>query len=123
MAFSIKQGRFWEFHDALFANQAKLDEPSLNAIAQTPALDEKLFQSCLASGESKTQVSRDQEDGRKAGIGSTEDPAEDLLMPDTQTVTEAENPAGADLKAHRRHAAPQGPCAARLRLRLLASHQ
>ena len=71
MAFSIKQGRFWEFHDALFANQAKLDEPSLNAIAQTPALDEKLFQSCLASGESKTQVSRDQEDGRKAGIGST----------------------------------------------------
>ena len=66
-----KQGRYWEFHDALFVNQAKLDEPSLNAIAQTLALDEKLFQSCLASGESKTQVSRDQEDGRKAGIAST----------------------------------------------------
>jgi protein-disulfide isomerase len=65
------QGKFWEFHDALFANQAKLDEPGLNAIAQTLALDEKSFQSCLASGEYKTQVSRDQEDGRKAGISST----------------------------------------------------
>ncbi len=66
-----KQGRFWEFHDALFANQAKLDEPGLNAIAQTLALDENSFQSCLASGEYKAQVSLDQEDGRKAGISST----------------------------------------------------
>ena len=66
-----KQGKFWEFHDALFANQAKLDEPGLNAIAQTLALDEKAFQTCLASGEYKAQVSRDQEDGKKAGISST----------------------------------------------------
>ena len=66
-----KQGKFWEFHDALFANQVKLDEPGLNAIAQTLALDENSFQSCLASGEYKAQVSRDQEDGRKAGISST----------------------------------------------------
>jgi len=66
-----QQGKFWEFHDALFANQTKLDERGLNAIAQTLALDEKSFQSCLASGEYKTQISRDQEDGRKAGVSST----------------------------------------------------
>lgn len=66
-----KQGKFWEFHDALFANQAKLDEPGLKAIAQTLALDENSFQSCLASGEYKAQILQDQEEGRKAGISAT----------------------------------------------------
>jgi protein-disulfide isomerase len=66
-----RQGKFWQFHDALFANQAKLDESGLNSVAQTLALDITSFQSCLASGEYKTQISRDQDDGRKAGISST----------------------------------------------------
>lgn len=66
-----KQGKFWEYHDALFANQAKLDEAQLKATAQTLGLDENAFQSCLASGEYKAQVLRDQEDGRKAGISAT----------------------------------------------------
>jgi protein-disulfide isomerase len=66
-----KQGKFWEFHDALFANQTKLDEAGLNATARTLGLDENSFQSCVATGEYKGQVSSDQEDGRKAGISST----------------------------------------------------
>ena len=66
-----KQGKFWEFHDALFANQAKLDHAQLKATAQTLGLDENAFQSCLESGEYNLQVLRDQEDGRKAGISST----------------------------------------------------
>lgn len=66
-----RQSRFWEFHDALFANQAKLDDAGLNSIAQSLALDENSFRSCLATGEYKTQISRDQVDGRKAGISST----------------------------------------------------
>jgi protein-disulfide isomerase len=65
-----RQGKFWEFHDALFANQTKLDELGLNSIAQSLALDEKSLESCLASGEAKTQISRDQDDGRKACISS-----------------------------------------------------
>ena len=66
-----RQGKFWEFHDALFAEQSKLDQAGLNAAAQKLGLDEKAFQSCLASGEYSTQISRDVEDGRKAGVGST----------------------------------------------------
>ena len=66
-----RQGKFWQFHDALFANQTKLDEPSLNSLAQTLALDVNSFQSCLSSGEYKTQILRDQDDGRKAGVSST----------------------------------------------------
>jgi protein-disulfide isomerase len=66
-----KQGKYWEFHDAMFADQAKLDQAQLKATAQTLGLDENAFQSCLQSGEYKTQVLRDQQDGIKAGISST----------------------------------------------------
>jgi protein-disulfide isomerase len=66
-----KQGKFWAFHDALFANQSKLDDAQLKATAQTLGLDQNAFQSCLESGEYNLPVLRDQEDGRKAGISST----------------------------------------------------
>ncbi len=66
-----KQNKYWQFHDALFASQAALDEAGLNVIAQNLALNVPAFQSCVASGEYKTQVSRDLEDGKKAGISST----------------------------------------------------
>jgi protein-disulfide isomerase len=66
-----KQGKFWEFHDAMFADQAKLDQAQLKATAQTIGLDGNAFQSCLQSGEYKTQVLRDQQEGIKAGISST----------------------------------------------------
>jgi protein-disulfide isomerase len=66
-----KQGKFWEFHDALFAAQAKLDEPGLKAEARTLGLDENVFSSCLESAEFAPQVARDQEDGKNAGISST----------------------------------------------------
>jgi protein-disulfide isomerase len=68
---AAKQGKYWEFHDALFANQDKLEQAQLRATAQQLGLDERAFQSCLASGESKAQILQDQEDGRKAGISST----------------------------------------------------
>ena len=66
-----QQGKFWEFHDVLFDGQGKLDQAGLNAAAQKLGLDEKAFQSCVASGEYSAQISRDVEDGRKAGVGST----------------------------------------------------
>ena len=66
-----KQGKFWEFHDALFADEARLDEPGLKGAARTLGLDEKAFASCLASAEFASQVAHDQEDGKKAGVGST----------------------------------------------------
>jgi len=65
------QGKFWEFHDALFANQSKLDETSLTATAQKLGLDDKLFQSCLSSAKSKAQVEQDVLDGTRAGVTGT----------------------------------------------------
>jgi protein-disulfide isomerase len=66
-----KQGKFWEFHDALFADEARLDEPGLKGAARSLGLDDKAFASCLASAEFASQVAHDQEDGKKVGVGST----------------------------------------------------
>jgi protein-disulfide isomerase len=50
------QGKFWEFHDALFADQSKLDEAALIAQARVLGLNERSFQSCLTSGKFKAKI-------------------------------------------------------------------
>ncbi|PYV76369.1 MAG: hypothetical protein DMG97_04270 [Acidobacteria bacterium] len=66
-----EQGKFWEYHDALFADQSKLDEASLVKTAQSLGLDEKSFQSCLTGGKFNAQIEQDVQDGTKAGVNST----------------------------------------------------
>ncbi len=65
------QGKFWEFHDALFADQSKLKEADLGAHAHALGLDEKSFQACLASGKYKPKVDADIQEAIKAGVGGT----------------------------------------------------
>src|SRR5690242_1679205 len=48
-----------------------LDEPGLKGAAKTLGLDDKTFASCLASAEFAPRVALDQEDGKRAGVGST----------------------------------------------------
>jgi protein-disulfide isomerase len=66
-----EQGKFWEFHDSLFADTAKLDDADLIARAKTLGLREEPFRACLASGKFKASVDADREAGTKAGIGGT----------------------------------------------------
>ena len=67
-----EQGKFWEYHDALFAtDQPKLDETGLTATARSVALDEKSFSSCLAAGKFKAEIEQDVQDGTKAGVAGT----------------------------------------------------
>lgn len=66
-----EQGKFWEYHDALFADQSKLDEAGLEVTAQKLGLDEKTFQSCLTSGKYKAAIDQDVEAGTKAGVIGT----------------------------------------------------
>jgi protein-disulfide isomerase len=66
-----EQGKFWEFHDSLFADASKLDNPDLIARARTLGLREEPFRSCLASGKFKASVDADSEAGIKAGVGGT----------------------------------------------------
>ena len=53
------QGKFWEYHDMLFANQQYLDETSLKSYAQQLGLDSATFNSCLDEDEKKSEVKRE----------------------------------------------------------------
>jgi protein-disulfide isomerase len=66
-----EQGRFWEYHDLLFANPDSLNRDGLTGLARSLKLDEKQFDSCLSSGKYRTQVEHDLQDGIKAGVQGT----------------------------------------------------
>src|SRR5688572_16423232 len=51
-----EQGKFWEYHDKLFANQQKLDRASLEQYAQELQLDMAKFKSAIESGKFKAQI-------------------------------------------------------------------
>ena len=66
-----QQGKFWQYHDVLFADQTKLDEAGLAQSARSLGLDENSFQSCLKSGKFKAQIEQDVQEGTKAGVAGT----------------------------------------------------
>ena len=57
------QGKFWEMHDRLFANQAKLSAPELKEHAVAVGLTADTFNQCLDSG----QVHGGVEEGLRGG--------------------------------------------------------
>ncbi|HYO54424.1 thioredoxin domain-containing protein [Archangium sp.] len=65
------QGKFWEYHDTLFANQKALEVPALKGYAKQLGLDTAKFDKCLDSGEKASIVSADMADGQKVGVNGT----------------------------------------------------
>jgi len=66
-----EQGKYWEYHDALYADQSKLALADLQATAERLGLKAEAFKTCLESGKFAAEVSKDLADGQKAGVGST----------------------------------------------------
>ena len=66
-----EQGKFWEYHDKLFANQRALDRPSLEKYAQDLGLDVGKFKAALDSGKFKTAVANDSAEGVRLGADAT----------------------------------------------------
>jgi protein-disulfide isomerase/Tfp pilus assembly protein PilF len=66
-----EQGKFWEYHDLLFADPSKLNRDRLVEHARDLKLDEKQFDSCLSSAKYKTQIEQDRQDGIRAGVNGT----------------------------------------------------
>ena len=66
-----EQGKFWEYHDLLFANPDKLNRTGLLELARSVKLDEGAFESCLSSGKHRAEVERDLQDGIRAGVMGT----------------------------------------------------
>lgn len=66
-----QQGRFWPFHDALFAAQDRLGEPLYVQTARSLGLDLNRFNRDRASQESLAAIARDQELGDRLGLEGT----------------------------------------------------
>jgi len=66
-----EQGRFWEYHDLLFANPDKLNRGGLAEMAGSLKLDEQRLDACLSSGKYAKQVEQDIQDGIRAGVEGT----------------------------------------------------
>jgi len=65
------QGKYWEMHDRLFANQRALAPEQLAAHAQAVGADEAKFGECLQRGAKAAKVRKDLDDGIKAGVTGT----------------------------------------------------
>ncbi len=53
------QGRFWDYHDRLFANQRALTGPDLARYAKELELDTAAFDTCVKERKTQAQVDRD----------------------------------------------------------------
>ncbi len=66
------QGKFWEMHTRLFADQQALAEPDLTKTAQAVGLNMGTFTQCLASQLiSPARIRQDQTEGSRAGVTGT----------------------------------------------------
>ena len=67
-----QQDRFWEFHDAVYADTSNDgSDATLNRYAQQAGLDLQAFSTCLAGPEAKAAVQRDVAEGEALGLNST----------------------------------------------------
>lgn len=66
-----EQGKFWEMHDKMFANQQKLQTDSLKSLAKEIGLDGSAFASCLDSGRTAARVAADVAQGTRHGVTGT----------------------------------------------------
>jgi protein-disulfide isomerase len=65
------QGKFWEYHDRLFANQQALQTDSLKKYAADLGLDAAAFTSCVDSSKHGSRVSEGVAQGTRLGVNST----------------------------------------------------
>ena len=65
------QGRFWEMHDSLFADPARLEDPHLWDRANTLDLDLDRFERDRRSDAVRARVKRDFDSGVRAGVVTT----------------------------------------------------
>lgn len=68
---AAEQEKFWDYHDRLFTYERELDNEGLRQLADQLGLDTAAFDRCLESGRQKTEIERDAEEGKAAGVAMT----------------------------------------------------
>ena len=65
------QGKFWEMHDLIFANQGQLSAEKFYEHAATLGLDVEKFKKDFASAEVKAKVDADSKEAHSLGVTGT----------------------------------------------------
>ena len=63
-----RQGKFWEFHDALFEDYKNLNEEKVMEIAARLGLDRARFEADRKDRQLATRVNKDYQEGSQLGI-------------------------------------------------------
>lgn len=68
-----EQGKFWPYHDALYTRQDELAKGTMDyaALANELGLAKGAFEKCVKDRKYKDEVTKDYEDGVKAGVDGT----------------------------------------------------
>jgi protein-disulfide isomerase len=66
-----EQGKFWPYHDRLFANPSKLSDADLKQAAAELGLNTSQFNTCVDTHKLKPLVDADVRDGEQAGVNGT----------------------------------------------------
>jgi protein-disulfide isomerase len=65
------QDKFWQFHDALFLDQKKLDPDNLKQTAAKIGLDRGKFNACFSSDKQDAGIRKDMAEGSSLGVTGT----------------------------------------------------
>lgn len=65
------QGKFWEMHDTMYANQNLLGEAALKEAALRLGLDAKAFNDCMESAQGAAAIAADEAAAERLGLSGT----------------------------------------------------
>ena len=65
------QGKYWEIHDQLFANQRALNPEQLTTYAENIGIDVEAFSQCLEGEQYASEIRKDMTVARQNGLSST----------------------------------------------------
>ena len=73
--FSQQPDAFWNYHDAMFADQEKITaetvKPKIQEFAKAKQLDQAKFDACLAGKEAEAEVAKSAKEAQELGVQST----------------------------------------------------
>ncbi|HET7004658.1 MAG TPA: thioredoxin domain-containing protein [Candidatus Binatia bacterium] len=66
-----EQGKFWAYHDALYAAAPKASPEDLKSFAQASGVELQPFEACLSSGKYAAAIESDINEGTRVGVTGT----------------------------------------------------
>ena len=68
---AAEQGKFWPYHDKLFASPPSSSPEIFKGLAKDVGLDAVTFETCLGSGKYQAAIKEDIAEGNRVGVGGT----------------------------------------------------